>query len=562
MSLFGTINNSATSLQTAQIGLQTVGTNIANADTEGYIRQTLEQTTPAPYRKGNLILGHGVRASGIVQQVDQALQKRMWSAGSDLAAASLRDRVLSDVEALLNDLNGGGLSADLNALNSAIHDLSVEPNDESLREFVVLTADSLSKQVNRLYTDARDYQTELDASLGDTVDRVNFLVEKIADLNLRVTTLEGGNTLSSDASGVRDERYRAIEELSELVKVKVQEQASGAVSIFIGGDYLVADTHARQLYVNNEREANSGKVLFKDTESEVEITGGELKSMTEGRDTLLGGVLTGLDEMAINLIREFNTVHAQGQGERGFHEITGNLLLNPTAALNDSGVQWPVDGGTFEISLVDVDGNHISLHQIDVRQGNPVTASSVQTIVEEINAIDGLSAQVMPAGEIHIESELEGVRFAFGADSSGFLAASGLNSFFVGNGAETLSVAPLLKTNPHFLSVSATGVGQDTATLNTLVDLIERDIERNGGSSIRDQYTQIVTRLSQTAANQKAEMSGLAQYYATLNSEHLAITGVNIDEEAIRMIAYQRTFQASSRVIAVANEMLDILTSL
>jgi len=54
----------------------------------------------------------------------------------------------------------------------------------------------------------------------------------------------------------------------------------------------------------------------------------------------------------------------------------------------------------------------------------------------------------------------------------------------------------------------------------------------------------------------------LKDFYATLQSQNLAITGVNIDEESIRMIAYQRSFQASSRVIAAASEMLELLVAL
>ena len=42
----------------------------------------------------------------------------------------------------------------------------------------------------------------------------------------------------------------------------------------------------------------------------------------------------------------------------------------------------------------------------------------------------------------------------------------------------------------------------------------------------------------------------------------LAIQGVNIDEEAIRMITYQRAFQASARVVSTINEMLDTLVNL
>ena len=562
MSLFGTINNSVTALQTAQIGLQTVGNNIANANTDGYIRQELVQNTPAPYRLGNVIVGQGVRATAVIQKVDKSLLERMWNAGSDLAAATLRGQTLSEVETLFNDLNDAGLSSDLDALNNALHDLSAEPNDASLRQFVVMTAKSLASEINQTYTSARDYQAEIDANLTDIVDRVNALAQKVADLNLQIMVLEGGKTLESDATGLRDERYRTLEELSELIKIKTEEQDSGSVSVFIGGDYLVAETSVRDIIVSKERETNSGKIIFEDTRAQVSITGGKLKAMTDGRDTLLGGVIDGLDQMAQDLIREFNTVHSQGQGKYGFENLIGTVPLDRNARLDDAGLTWTVDGGSFEISLVDEAGKHVSRHRIEVRKGDPVTASTVPTIVADIDAIDGLSATILASGEIQIQTDVPGVRFTFGEDTSGFVGAAGLNTFFKGTNAETIAINDFLEDDPNMLAVSSGGIDNDTDTLGQLVDLIDQDIARNGGRSIREQYNGLTNDLSQNAANQRAATDGLAQYYATLQSQHLAISGVNIDEEAIKMIAYQRAFQASSRVVAAANEMLQILTSL
>lgn len=562
MSLFGTINNSAGALQTAQIGLHTVGNNIANANTEGYIRQELVQTTPAPSRIGNLVLGQGVRAASIVQKVDQAVLERLWGATSDLASATLRQKTLGDVESLLNDLNGGGLSDDIISFNESLHDFATEPNDSSLRTNVIQSAESLSSEIQRTYTTARSYQTDLDASLGDTVDRINSLTTKLGDLNVRIMTIEGGRALSSDATGLRDERYRTIEQLSQLVKLNVEEQATGSVSISIGGDYLVAENIVRELYVNHEREVNSGKVLFRDNDAEVQILGGELKAMTEGRDSLLGGVLDGLDRLAQDLIREFNTVHSQGQGKYGFETLTGTVEVDDRAALDDSGLSWTVDGGSFDISLVDDSGAHISRHRIEVRKGDPQTASNIPSIIGDIDAIDGIRAEVLPSGEIKISSDVPGVRFTFGEDTSGFVAAAGLNTMFAGTNADTIAINPLLKTQPEMLAISSGGIGADTDTITRLVDLIDQPIVRNGGESIRESYSSVINRLSQNAANQKASTQGLQQYYSTLQSENMAITGVNIDEEAIKMIGYQRAFQASSRVISVASEMLDILTNL
>ena len=55
---------------------------------------------------------------------------------------------------------------------------------------------------------------------------------------------------------------------------------------------------------------------------------------------------------------------------------------------------------------------------------------------------------------------------------------------------------------------------------------------------------------------------GFRTFHSTLEGQLLAIQGVNIDEEAIRMITYQRAFQASARVVSTINEMLDTLVNL
>jgi flagellar hook-associated protein 1 FlgK len=47
-----------------------------------------------------------------------------------------------------------------------------------------------------------------------------------------------------------------------------------------------------------------------------------------------------------------------------------------------------------------------------------------------------------------------------------------------------------------------------------------------------------------------------------LEGQHLGVTGVSVDEEAVKMIAYQRAFQASARMIATLDELLGTLVNL
>ncbi|MGB0761858.1 MAG: flagellar basal body rod C-terminal domain-containing protein, partial [Rubripirellula sp.] len=113
-----------------------------------------------------------------------------------------------------------------------------------------------------------------------------------------------------------------------------------------------------------------------------------------------------------------------------------------------------------------------------------------------------------------------------------------------------------------YLAISSGGIGADTEVLNQLVDLVDVPLEPLDGRSVRETYEDTVSSLGQQISLQQNTTIGLKDFYSTLQSQHLAITGVNIDEESIRMIAYQRAFQASSRVIAAASEMLELLVAL
>jgi flagellar hook-associated protein 1 FlgK len=266
--------------------------------------------------------------------------------------------------------------------------------------------------------------------------------------------------------------------------------------------------------------------------------------------------------MAASLIRSVNEVHSQGQGRRGYEKLVTSIASDTGVPLVNAGLPWDPRNGSFDMHVVDDQGQLISSHRVNVRKLGQVDDSTVRSIVEDINAISGIQANVTSEGKIEILSESPTASFTFGEDTSGFLAAAGINTFFSGRSGFDIRVNELLVQNSDFLAISRGGIGEDTDALSTLIDLVDQPLVYLDGRSVRETYESSVSGLGQKIALQENATEGLRNFYATLESQHLAITGVNIDEESIRMIAYQRAFQASSRVIATASEMLELLVSL
>lgn len=55
---------------------------------------------------------------------------------------------------------------------------------------------------------------------------------------------------------------------------------------------------------------------------------------------------------------------------------------------------------------------------------------------------------------------------------------------------------------------------------------------------------------------------GFRSFHATLEGEHLGLSGVSLDEEAVNMMTFQRSYQASAKVISTIDELLDVLVNL
>ena len=59
-----------------------------------------------------------------------------------------------------------------------------------------------------------------------------------------------------------------------------------------------------------------------------------------------------------------------------------------------------------------------------------------------------------------------------------------------------------------------------------------------------------------------AVAEGFAVFEETLRGQSLSVSGVNIDEEVIRMISFQRAYQATARYISTVSSMLETLINL
>ncbi len=565
MSLYGSIRMAANSLRANQIALQVVGQNIANAQTPGYIREEV-LLSPAPtQRYGGLLLGLGVQLKAVVQKVDNFLEHRLRDAVSDLASSEIQEQTYIQLEGLLNELGETDVSTALNNFFASIAEILNQPESISVRNLAVLQGNTLALQIRRLSQRVLELRSHLNEQVESMADDINRLTEKIRTLNVRIAELEGGDTSRSDAVGLRDQRLAALEELAQLINIRVEEQPSGGVAVYAGGLFLVSEGIQRSVEVRykTDRGVPAAFIHLEETDSPLEVTAGRLAGLIEARDGVLGEFLDQLNEFSRTLIFEFNRVYSRGQGLNGYTQLlSAQAVRAANVPLNLAGLPFEVRNGSFQVLIHNARTGETKTHQIFVDLNGIGEDTTLQRLASALNSLDGLSAEARLDGKLRIRSESAEQQFAFANDTSNVLAALGLNTFFAGTSAATIHVNSVVQDAPATFAASAGGIGADTQIAVELAGFLDRPLEGKNGASLAVLYDRLISGVAEGSSISRALADGARVFEGTLRGQKLAASGVNIDEETVRLIAFQRAFQASARYIAALAELFEILVSL
>ena len=188
--------------------------------------------------------------------------------------------------------------------------------------------------------------------------------------------------------------------------------------------------------------------------------------------------------------------------------------------------------------------------------------TSLSDLATQLEAIVGITAGITSAGKLTLSADDPNLTFSFGSDTSGVLGALGLNSFFTGSSAQDIDIDATLRADPRRFAASLGGVGEDTANAELLADFLSTPLSAQNGLTLAQLYDKLVSDTAQGSAATRSATEGFRTFQKTLEGQSLAVSGVSLDEEAIRMISFQRAFQASAKVIATINELFDTLLTL
>ncbi|WP_461208834.1 flagellar hook-associated protein FlgK [Desulfocurvus sp. DL9XJH121] len=405
-------------------------------------------------------------------------------------------------------------------------------------------------------------------------------------------SLDGGQTWLTDDNGdyvlyTADSQTGAVEVDGVTIWFGADDDPAGtATGALAKGDTFTVMAKSGLYWYKNTSSFENITPLASSTggDEDERLTGGSLTGLFATRDSMIGEYTDKLDAFAESLIWEVNYAFSQGAGTSNFSTVTGTYQVDDaTAALAESDLHFAdkLTSGSLSIALYDEStGDALGVTSLDFSSIIPPGTStfdpavhSLADVAQAINASFGgnVTASVTN-GTLTIDAA-SGYEFQFAGDTTGLLAGLGINTYFTGTGASDIGVnavvsSDVTRINAGMVDASGEVVDGSNDTALAICGLETKDvtITTSAGDSSTMTLQEYLNALVSGVGSDSAAAQSNKAYYAILanelEKEQESISGVNSDEELIRVEQFQRLYQAAANMIEVSNEMFETLMSI
>lgn len=555
-SMFDGLYIARNGVHSAQIALNTTGHNITNANTEGYTRQRVDQNSIPPAEYGGqwstigAVVGNGSKVDSIEQLRDEFLDFAFRTQNSKSGESSTQVNTLYDME----DIFTTTTTADSSSKSSVIDVLNNEfsnflsqlqnltsSNSNVSESNVRDAADSLAKKMNiaaKALETTREQQF-IDLNKYDLND-ANSLLKNIASLNKEIKDAE---TSGESVLELKDERNLKLDKLSKYVPINVTETPEKLPSgrtVNTMSVYL-ADPDGNKLVVKNPSDPSKSESF--------QLIGG-----TDGTD-----------------FAEF-TVSQDGNNEAGSHsgkpyDIThirlsglstdgGKTFGAQTDMKNDN-----IEGGTFSgyLKLLNESGEYDTAvgGTTNTFRGIGYYSQFLDTLAQNLaSTLNTLNSKNNPPTDNNAEALLTG-----GTSVSDVTAANIHVAGVWTDGHLLKSKAPVNasdKNGGSFSNILAmiSKLTTEKCSLNTKADGSGITVFTG---SMQAAFADESGALARGANSLQSTDNTNSSLLSSINDSRQQLSSVSLDDEAVSIVQYSQSLNASSRFMTAVDECLQTI---
>lgn len=323
----GLLNIGNTGVNTSQRHMEVSSNNIANVNSEGYHRQTVNQAAKPTYELGGQYFGTGSYVADIKRIFDKYAMLELRAGLSEQNQSQVIFEQMHYLDETFS-LTGKSIPESFNAFYSSLANLADLPSDNTIRTDVMISAEHLAREFNQV-------QALLTEKFSQVNDQVDAVIDNINRLGLSLSEINNDLLGNSTDMALLDTHDSLIKELSHYIDVSVIETGSGAKDIVVGGTVmLVSGSNAFSL------EQVNGDPIIAETELVVNMgshtnhvkidnMSGKLAGLFDFRDEELVPIQLELDHLAMGVAHQFNLMQNQGLNLNA--NVGGNIFADINA---------------------------------------------------------------------------------------------------------------------------------------------------------------------------------------------------------------------------------------
>lgn len=421
-------------LRANQAALSVVSSNIANAQTPGYISRSINQVEVTTGDTGASVL-----VTGVNRQLNQYIQSQLRTETAGGAYADQMANVLTQLQSVYGSPGAAGsLETAYSNFTTALQSLSTTSGSSSSQISALNAAQAMAQQLNSTTQGIQTLRTNAEQDISISVGQANAAMSQIATIN---TQLQGMNPTDPTAATLMDQRDAAINQLSQLMDIRVSTTGNNQTTIYTTNGVELVGAQASKLEFNSQGTLNANSQWNSNpTQSSVGTITCTLGNGAKV-DMIATNSITSGQIAADVTLRDKTLVQAQAQVDQLAASMASALSDKTTAG---TAVTGPPAGFSLDVSNV-LPGNTINLTYTD-------TATNTQRQVTIVNVTDPTALPLQNAPGANPKQV--GINFSGGMAS----IVSQLNA--------ALGSSNLQFSNPSGSILNVTDNGASTATVN------------------------------------------------------------------------------------------------
>jgi flagellar hook-associated protein 1 FlgK len=617
-SIFNALHIGYSGLNAAQIGIDTTGHNISNAETEGYTRQRVVTSAAISTHTNVGERGNGVKITEITRIFDSFVSARYETAAQNKQYSDTLKKNLTELSSYFPDIENVGIKQDLQNYFNSWQSLAANPNNTAIMVDLAQQTQVLTQHLSQTRSQISTLQNSLDGQIKVNVEEVNRIGQQIADINKAINVAESDDI--SNANDLRDKRGVLEMSLKKLIGASVFTgyiksnmpvdsniaMENGTYNIQIGGFNVVDGSSFHPIGMDSKDNSGNFNDIFYERQDGVrfpigeKVTGGSIGAMLELRGSKLGSdgvfengflqeTMNSLDVFAKGLIESTNNIYAQSATS----SMQSTLLpFGDQQALLSTDENFKA--GTFDLIAYDINGNEVARRSVNINASTVMDNASVTNVLSDGVTPNSIAQQLQAQKDDNADNNAlndiddmltatfakpsnvftlsmngtyaeAGYTFAIADHGSNFAGVTGMSRFLDGNNAKNITLNASLQSNASDIRAfkAPSDGGNDTALDMVQLQFSSIDFKEGYNTSSSDtiygRFDNLVTKVGTRTNAVIANNDSITAQFNAIKQEQDSISKVSIDEEMANLIRYQTSYGAAAKVITTIDQMMTTL---